>query len=147
MTVNVAINGFGRIGRCFLRALLHQHDDEIRLVGVNDLADPKTLAYLLRYDSVRGPLEPLVSAGVDKLDVGGLSVSAFAERDPARLPWRALDVDVVIESTGAFTDGTMARAHLTAGARKVIITAPATHEDVTIAYGINNHAYDADQHD
>ncbi|HSV38799.1 MAG TPA: type I glyceraldehyde-3-phosphate dehydrogenase [Nocardioidaceae bacterium] len=145
MTVRVGINGFGRIGRNFFRAVRASGAD-IEIVGVNDLTDNATLAHLLKYDSILGRLDADVSATADAILVGGRSIAALAERDPANLPWKDLGVDVVIESTGFFTDGTKARAHADAGAKKVIISAPASNEDVTIVMGVNHETYDADAH-
>ncbi|WP_367138557.1 type I glyceraldehyde-3-phosphate dehydrogenase [Saccharothrix sp. HUAS TT1] len=146
MTIRIGVNGFGRIGRNFLRALLDSGRTDIEVVAVNDLTDAATLAHLLRYDSIRGKLAQEVGAGERELVVGAKAIATFAERDPAALPWGDLGVDVVLESTGVFTDADKARAHLTAGARKVIITAPAKNEDVTIAYGVNHEVYDAEAH-
>ena len=145
MTVRVGINGFGRIGRNFFRAVRASGAD-IEIVGVNDLTDNATLAHLLKYDSILGRLDADVSATGDSIVVGGRSIAALAERDPANLPWKDLGVDVVIESTGFFTDATKARAHADAGAKKVIISAPASNEDVTIVMGVNHDTYDADAH-
>ena len=141
MTTRIAVNGFGRIGRSVLRASLLREDD-LEIVAVNDLADPATLAHLLRYDTVLGRLPERVEVTDDGLLVGGHKIKAFAERDPADLPWAELGIDVVIESTGAFTKAAAARKHLDAGARKVVISAPADGDDLTIAYGINHHLYD-----
>ncbi|BCJ58038.1 type I glyceraldehyde-3-phosphate dehydrogenase [Micromonospora endophytica] len=146
MTTTVAINGFGRIGRSFFRAVLARKAD-LRIVAVNDLTDAATLAHLLRYDSILGRLDEEVKVAGNELTVAGHTIRVLAERDPANLPWKALDVDVVVESTGVFTDATKARAHLAAGARKVLISAPAKNEDITIAYGINHDRYDAAAHD
>lgn len=146
MTTTVAINGFGRIGRSFFRAALAREAD-LRIVAVNDLTDAATLGHLLRYDSILGRLGHEVKVTANELTVAGHSTRVLAERDPANLPWAELGVDVVVESTGAFTDATKARAHLAAGARKVLISAPAKNEDVTIAYGINHDRYDAARHD
>ncbi len=145
MTVRVGINGFGRIGRNFFRAVRASGAD-IEIVGVNDLTDNATLAHLLKYDSILGRLDADVSATGDSIVVGGTSIAALEERDPANLPWKDLGVDVVIESTGFFTDATKARAHADAGAKKVIISAPASNEDVTIVMGVNHETYDADAH-
>ncbi|HEY8533398.1 MAG TPA: type I glyceraldehyde-3-phosphate dehydrogenase [Micromonospora sp.] len=145
MTTTVAINGFGRIGRSFFRAALARQAD-FQIVAVNDLTDARTLAHLLRYDSVLGRLNEEVTVSGDEISVAGRTFRVFSERDPANLPWKDLGVDVVVEATGAFTDATKARAHLDAGARKVLITAPAKNEDITIAYGINHDAYDPDRH-
>lgn len=145
MTVTVGINGFGRIGRGFLRALLTRGDD-IEVAAINDLTDARTLAHLLKYDSMSGTLRFDVFADSDTITVDGRKIAVFAERDPAGLPWGDLGVDVVIESTGVFTDAAKARAHIAAGARKVIISAPAKGADVTIAYGINHDGYDPGAH-
>jgi glyceraldehyde 3-phosphate dehydrogenase len=146
VTVRVGINGFGRIGRNFYRALLSSGAD-VEVVGVNDLTDIATLAHLLKYDSILGRLAQDVVTGADSITVGGASFKVLAERDPSALPWKELGADVVIESTGHFTDATKARAHLDAGARKVIISAPAKNEDITIVMGINERAYDSGNHD
>lgn len=145
MTVNVAINGFGRIGRSFFRAALASGQD-LNIVAVNDLTDPKALAHLLKYDSVGGRLSEDVSVEGDSLVVGGKKIKVLAERDPASLPWAALGVDIVIESTGFFTKADKAQAHIDAGAKKVIISAPATDEDVTVVMGVNHGDYDAANH-
>lgn len=143
--VNVAINGFGRIGRSFFRAALaSQHD--VTIVAVNDLTDPKALAHLLKYDSVSGRLPVSVEAADAAIIVDGRAITVFAERDPGALPWKSLDIDIVIESTGFFTDADKARAHLTAGAKKVIISAPATGEDFTVVMGVNHENYDPAAH-
>ncbi|HEY9413007.1 MAG TPA: glyceraldehyde 3-phosphate dehydrogenase NAD-binding domain-containing protein, partial [Jiangellaceae bacterium] len=131
MTVRVGINGFGRIGRNFARAVLAQGRDDIEIVGVNDLTDNKTLAHLLKYDTILGVLADEVSYGEDTISVGGRSFKALEERDPAALPWKELGADIVLESTGIFTDATKAKAHIDGGAQKVIISAPAKNEDVT----------------
>ncbi len=145
MTVKVGINGFGRIGRNFYRAA-KQSGADIEIVAVNDLADNKTLAHLLKYDSVLGVLPEEVSATEDSITIGGKSMKAFAERDPNNLKWGELGVDVVIESTGIFTDATKAKVHRDNGAKKVIISAPATNEDATFVIGVNCDNYDADKH-
>jgi glyceraldehyde 3-phosphate dehydrogenase len=141
----VGINGFGRIGRNFLRAALAQGAD-IEVVGANDLTDNKTLAHLLKYDSILGRYPQDVSVSDDGIRSGDANLMILAERDPASLPWKDLGVDVVIESTGFFTDGTKAKAHVDAGAKKVIISAPASNEDVTIVMGVNHAAYDPEAH-
>jgi glyceraldehyde 3-phosphate dehydrogenase len=146
VTIRVGINGFGRIGRNYYRALLAQGTDEIEVVGVNDLTDNKTLAHLLTYDSILGKLPQEVSYDDDGLTVGGHSFKAYAERDPAALPWGEIGADVVIESTGRFTKAEDARKHLDAGAKKVIISAPAKGEDLTIVMGVNDDVYDAAKH-
>src|SRR5512142_3363837 len=131
--MRVAINGFGRIGRSFLRASLRR-DAPYEIVAVNALASPATLAHLLTYDSAFGILDVPVVAEADALVVGGNEIRVLSSRDPGALPWRDLAVDVVVESTGVFTNAARARAHLDAGARKVLISAPASGEDLTIAY-------------
>jgi len=145
VTIRVGINGFGRIGRNFYRAALASGAD-IELVGVNDLTDNATLAHLLKYDSILGRLGQEVKASADEISVGGHTFKAFAERDPANLPWGDLGADVVIESTGFFTDATKAKVHVANGAKKVIISAPASNEDITIVLGANDHLYDASKH-
>ncbi len=142
MSITVGINGFGRIGRNFYRALVASGVTDIEVVGINDLTDTATLAHLLKYDSVLGRFPLAVSHGDGTLTVGGKQITVTAERDPAALPWAALGVDIVIESTGHFTDATKARAHLDAGAKKVIISAPAKNEDITIVMGVNQIDYD-----
>jgi glyceraldehyde 3-phosphate dehydrogenase len=145
VTVRVGINGFGRIGRNYFRALLASGAD-VDVVGVNDLTDVKTLAHLLRYDSILGRLDREVAAGDGEITVGGSTFRVLAERDPGSLPWKELGADVVIESTGHFTDATKARAHVDAGAQKVIISAPAKNEDITVVMGINEGQYDSVAH-
>ena len=140
MSVKIGINGFGRIGRNYLRAALAQGAD-IEIVAVNDLTDNKTLAHLLKYDSVGGPLALDVSYDEDSITVGGKSIKVFEERDPANLPWGELGVDIVIESTGRFTKAEDARKHIAAGAKKVLISAPASGDDVTIVMGVNEGDY------
>ena len=145
MGVKVGINGFGRIGRNVLRAA-KERDGEIEFVAVNDLTDAKTLAHLLKHDTVLGRFPGEVHADGDHLVIDGTRVQVLAERDPAQLPWGDLGVDIVVESTGFFTDATKARAHLDAGARKVIISAPATNEDITVCVGVNHNAYNPGEH-
>ena len=145
MAVKVGINGVGRIGRNFYRAILASGAD-IEVVGVNDLTDTKTLAHLLKYDSILGRLPVEVKAGDGEIIVDGKSLPVFAERDPAALPWAKVGADIVIESTGFFTDAASAGKHLAAGARKVIISAPAKGEDITIVMGVNDDAYDSAIH-
>jgi glyceraldehyde 3-phosphate dehydrogenase len=146
MSVRVGINGFGRIGRNVFRAA-HERNADIEWVGVNDLVDAKTLAHLLKYDSVYGPYPGTVDHTDDAIVVDGKEIKVLAERDPAALPWSDLGADVVIESTGLFTKREDAQKHLDAGAQKVIISAPATDPDVTVALGVNfDDAYDADEH-
>ncbi len=146
MSTRVAINGFGRIGRNVLRAALQSGRDDLDFVAVNDLTGSGTLAHLLRYDSVHGPYPGTVEVSGDTLAVDGDEFLVLSERDPARLPWRRLGVDVVVESTGRFRTRELAAKHLEAGARKVIISAPAKNEDVTIVLGVNDHAYDPGRH-
>jgi glyceraldehyde 3-phosphate dehydrogenase len=146
MTVRVGINGFGRIGRNFFRAVRASGLD-IEIVGINDLSDNAVLAHLLKYDTILGILDADVTAEGDQIRVGDQVIKAFEERDPANLKWGDLDVDVVIESTGFFTDATKARAHVDAGgAKKVIISAPASNEDATIVMGVNEGIYDPAKH-
>ncbi|MEA5454366.1 type I glyceraldehyde-3-phosphate dehydrogenase [Sinomonas sp. JGH33] len=145
MTTRIGINGFGRIGRNFFRAALSQGAD-LEIVAVNDLTSPETLAHLLKYDSVTGRLSEKVEARDGNIVVGGNEIKVLAERDPANLPWGELGVDIVIESTGFFTKAADAKKHLDAGAKKVIISAPATDEDVTIVMGVNDDTYDAANH-
>jgi glyceraldehyde 3-phosphate dehydrogenase len=144
MTVKVGINGFGRIGRVVFRAALK--NDNIEVVAVNDLTDANMLAHLLQYDTVHGKLDQEVSVDGDYLVVGGKKVKVLAERDPAQLGWGDLGVDVVIESTGRFTNRADAAKHLDAGAKKVIISAPAKDEDITVVMGVNEDKYDAGSH-
>jgi glyceraldehyde 3-phosphate dehydrogenase len=144
VTVRVGINGFGRIGRNFFRAALASGAD-IEIVGANDLTDNKTLAHLLKYDSILGRLGEVSYTG-DSITVGGRTFRAFEERDPANLPWGEVGADVVIESTGFFTDATKAKAHLDGGAKKVIISAPASNEDITVVMGVNDGDYDPASH-
>ena len=146
MTIRVGINGFGRIGRNFYRAVLAQGADDIELVGVNDLTDNASLAHLLKYDSILGRLDAEVGFAGDEITVAGKSFKSLEERDPAKLPWAGLGADIVIESTGLFTDATKAKAHVDGGAKKVIISAPAKNEDVTIVMGVNHDAYDPAAH-
>ncbi|VEI12405.1 type I glyceraldehyde-3-phosphate dehydrogenase [Trueperella bialowiezensis] len=145
MTIKVGINGFGRIGRNFARAVLAQGAD-IDIVAVNDLTDNKTLAHLLKYDSILGTLSEEVSYTDDSIKVGDKTLKAFEERDPANIPWGELGVDIVIESTGRFTDAEKARAHIEAGAKKVLISAPGKNEDFTVVMGVNDKDYDPAKH-
>lgn len=151
----VAINGFGRIGRQSFKALLERYGGDLEVVAINDLADNNTLAHLLRHDSTYGPFEGEISVSHDEMRVTyfdedneerEMRIAALAERDPAALPWREMGVDIVIEATGRFTDAEQARAHLRAGASKVIITAPARGEDITICLGVNEGRYDTNAH-
>ncbi|MCW2637968.1 MAG: gap [Dactylosporangium sp.] len=145
MTIRVGINGFGRIGRNFFRAVLDQRAD-VEIVGVNDLTDNKTLAHLLKYDSLLGKLDADITYDDESISVNGKRINTQAERDPAALGWGRLGVDVVIESTGRFTKADDARKHIEAGAKKVIISAPAKGEDITIVIGVNEDKYDARSH-
>jgi glyceraldehyde 3-phosphate dehydrogenase len=145
MGVRVGINGFGRIGRNVLRAARERSPD-LEIVAVNDITTPEMLAHLLKYDSVLGRFPGTVAADADSITVDGRVLKVLAERDPQRLPWRDLGVDIVVESTGFFTDGKRARGHLEAGARKVIITAPAKNEDLTVCIGVNDSVYNPAEH-
>ena len=142
--INVGINGFGRIGRNFFRAALT--NPNINIVGINDLTDNATLAHLLKYDSILGRLGLEVSHTEDTITVGGKTIKVFADRDQANLPWGSVKADIVIESTGHFTKASDAQKHITAGAKKVIISAPATDEDITIVMGVNHEKYDPANH-
>ncbi len=146
MPIKVAINGFGRIGRNVLRAAKTLGATELDFVAVNDLTDTRTLAHLLKYDSVHGRFGGTVEAKDDAIVVDGDSIKVFAQKDPALLPWKDLGVDIVLESTGIFTDRDKAAKHLEAGARKVVISAPAKKEDITIVYGVNHAKYDPAAH-
>ena len=148
MTVRVGVNGFGRIGRNFWRAVDAQRragTSDIEIVAVNDITDPATLAHLLKYDSILGRLPQEVEAGESEIIVDGSPIAVLAVRDPAELPWKEQEVEVVVESTGLFTKRDAAAKHLDAGANKVIISAPATGEDITIVMGVNDSAYDGSQ--
>ncbi|MGW4799323.1 type I glyceraldehyde-3-phosphate dehydrogenase [Nonomuraea sp. NPDC004297] len=145
MSIRVGVNGFGRIGRNFWRAVAASGKD-IEIVAVNDLTDTATLAHLLKYDSILGRLPYEVKATSDEITVDGKAIKVFAERDPGKLPWGDLGIDVVLESTGLFTDATKAKAHVDNGAKKVIISAPAKNEDVTIVMGVNEGSYDPAKH-
>ncbi len=147
----VAINGFGRIGRQSFKTILDNHSDTLEIVAVNDLTDNHTLAHLLKYDSTYGTFDGTVSATensitVEYKDGKSFTVHAYAERDPSKLPWKDLNIDIVIESTGLFTDAAKAKMHLDAGAKKVIISAPAKNEDITICMGVNEEKYDPANH-
>ena len=144
--MRLGINGFGRIGRIFLKTLLERHP-EVEVVAVNDITSPKELAHLFKYDSNYGPHAGPVSSGADFISIDGRKIKVFAERDPGKLPWKQSGVDVVIESTGFFTDADKARAHIDAGgAKKVIISAPAKGEDITVVLGVNADRYDPEKH-
>src|SRR5882672_9971522 len=144
MPIKVGINGFGRIGRNVLRASLN--DSYLEFVAVNDLTDPKTLAHLLKYDSVLGNLHNEVSAGADSVTIDGKTIKVFKEKDPAALPWESVGAQVVVESTGRFTDAADAKKHMRGPVKKVIISAPAKGEDITLVLGVNHDKYDAAKH-
>jgi len=146
MAIRVGINGFGRIGRQSLKAILDHHSNDLDVVAINDLTDTKTNAHLLKYDSTYGRFPGEVEATADSLIVNGHKLQVIAQRDPAQIPWADLGVQVVIESTGFFTDADKAAAHLQAGAKKVIISAPAKGEDLTVVLGVNDHVYDPQKH-
>ncbi|MDD5509466.1 MAG: type I glyceraldehyde-3-phosphate dehydrogenase [Dehalococcoidales bacterium] len=146
MVTRIGINGFGRIGRLTFRAIKLRHDDKIEVVAVNDLTDTRTNAHLLRWDSTYGMYPGKVEADDDSFAVDGKRVKVLAERDPGKIPWQEYGVDIVIESTGLFTDATKAAAHLQGGAKKVIISAPAKNEDATIVIGVNEDSYDPARH-
>jgi glyceraldehyde 3-phosphate dehydrogenase len=146
MATKVGINGFGRIGRLALKAIMQRHPDKLEVVAINDLTDPKSNAHLLKYDSNYGRYPGNVEATADSLVVDGKPIKVLAERDPAKIKWGDLGVQVVVESTGLFTDGPKAAAHLQGGARKVIISAPAKDEDITIVLGVNEDKYDPAKH-
>jgi len=146
MAIRVGINGFGRIGRQVLRAAKQQGIADIDFVAVNDLTDTKTLAHLFKYDSVHRAYAGSVSSGANSIVVDGDEITVFAEKDPAALPWKDLGVDIVLESTGKFTSAEGARKHITGGAKKVIISAPAKGEDITIVLGVNESQYDPQKH-
>ena len=146
MAIRVGINGFGRIGRNVVRAAKAMKATELDFVAVNDLTDTKTLAHLLKYDSVHGRFPGEVAGRADSLTVDGDSIKVLSEKDPAKLPWKDLGVELVLESTGRFTDREQAALHLKGGAKRVIISAPAKQEDITICYGVNHEAYDPAKH-
>ena len=146
MPTRVAINGFGRIGRLVLRTILQRYKKDLAVVAVNDMADLHTNAHLFRYDSTYGIYPGTVEAGEGMIRIDGDNIAVHNQKDPARLPWKQLGVDIVIESTGVFTDGAQVKAHLDAGAKKAIITAPATHEDITVVLGVNDSQYNPRQH-
>jgi glyceraldehyde 3-phosphate dehydrogenase len=144
MAVKVGINGFGRIGRNVFRASLG--NPELEIVAVNDLTSPATLAHLLKYDSILGNLKNEISSSADSITIDGKTIKVFAERDPAKLDWTSTGAQIVVESTGIFTDATKAKAHLQGSVKKVIISAPATNEDITVVLGVNEDKYDAAKH-
>jgi glyceraldehyde 3-phosphate dehydrogenase len=143
---NVGINGFGRIGRCFFRALVERNDANIRVVAINDLADIKQLVHLLKYDSAFGKFSKQIIIENDTLIIDGHKIRVTNEREPKDLAWGAVGADIIIESTGIFTNAQKAKAHIDAGAKKVIISAPATNEDLTMVYGVNHDQYDPAKH-
>jgi glyceraldehyde 3-phosphate dehydrogenase len=146
MAARVAINGFGRIGRLGLRTIIERHKKNLTVVAINDMADLHTNAHLFRYDSTYGVFPGKVEVGEGVLALDGLNITVLNQKDPSRLPWQKLGVDIVIESTGVFTDAAQVRAHLDAGAKKVIITAPAKDEDLTVVLGVNDRMYDPKKH-
>src|SRR5947209_838626 len=146
MSVKIGINGFGRIGRLALRTILERYPQELEVVALNDIGDAQTNAYLFKYDSNYGPFSGEVDVAADAIIVNGHPIRVFAERDPANIPWSMVEADLVIESTGRFTDATKASAHLGDTVQKVIISAPAKNEDLTIVLGVNEKAYDPDKH-
>ena len=146
MPTKVGINGFGRIGRLALRAMIERHKDDLNVVAVNDMADLHTNAHLFRYDSTYGIFPGKIETGEGVLKIDGWEIVVLNQKDPARLPWKALGVEIVIESTGVFTNAAQVRGHLDAGAKKVIITAPATDEDITLVLGVNESSYDPRKH-
>ncbi len=144
MAIKVGINGFGRIGRNVLRTALN--DPNLEFVAVNDLTSPKTLAHLLKYDSVLGNLKNTITAGEDSISIDGKKIKVFAEKDPAQLPWESVGAQIVLESTGRFTDANDAKKHMRGTVKKVIISAPAKNEDVTLVLGVNHQVYDPAKH-
>ena len=146
MVTRIGINGFGRIGRLTFRSIKQYHEGELEVVAINDLTDPKTNAHLLKWDSTYGLYPGQVAATEDSITVDGKQVKVLAERDPAKIPWQDYGADIVIESTGLFTDATKAAAHLSGGAKRVIISAPAKNEDVTVVLGVNEESYDPEKH-
>jgi len=146
VAIRVGVNGFGRIGRNFYRAVAASQGSNLEIVAVNDLTDTKTLAHLLKYDTTLGTLNSEVRAGEGSITVDGKAIKVLSERDPAQLPWGELGVDIVVESTGHFTDAEKAKAHIAAGAKKVIISAPAKGEDATFVLGVNDDGYDPAKH-
>lgn len=146
MSAKIAINGFGRIGRLAPRAMTERHRDDLNVVAINDMADLHTNAHLFRYDSTYGIFPGKIETGEGVMKIDGWDIMVLNQKDPARLPWKALGVDIVIESTAVFTDAGQVRAHLEAKVKKVIITAPATDEDITLVLGVNDSAYDPRKH-
>ncbi|MFQ5541837.1 MAG: type I glyceraldehyde-3-phosphate dehydrogenase [Candidatus Binatia bacterium] len=146
MTTRIGINGFGRIGRLCLRSMLERHRKKLSVVAINDMADVETNAHLFQYDSTYGTFSGPLEVGEGMLQVDGWNIAVLNEKDPSRLPWKRLGVDLVIESTGVFTDGLTARSHLDAGAKKILITAPAKNADVMVVLGVNETDYDSKKH-
>ncbi len=146
MATRIGINGFGRIGRLTLRSIIQRHSGQLEVAAINDLTDTKTNAHLLKWDSTYGPYSGKVEAGADTIIVDGKEIKAFSESDPEKIPWSDYGIDIVIESTGRFNDGTKAVAHMKGGAKKVLISAPATNEDITIVLGVNEDRYDRQKH-
>ncbi len=146
MTIRIGINGFGRIGRLCLRSMLERHKDQLSVVALNDMADLETSAHLFQYDSTYGRFPGSLKVGEGVLQLNGWKIAVLNERDPTRLPWKSLGVDLVIESTGVFADGLKARSHLGAGAKKIIVTAPAKNVDVMVVLGVNHSEYDSKKH-
>ena len=144
--MRIAINGFGRIGRLCLRSILQRHKQSLSVVAINDMTDLETNAHLFQYESTYGPFSGSLEIGEGTLRVDNWKIAVLNQKDPSRLPWEKLGVDIVIESTGIFTDGLQARSHLEAGAKKVIITAPAKNDDITIVLGVNDSAYQPKKH-
>lgn len=144
--VKIGINGFGRIGRNVFKALLNNYSNDIEVVGINDLTSPATLAHLLKYDSLYGKFNGTVEAKEDSIVVNGNQIRIYAERDPKNLPWGKIGADIVLECTGLFTDAEKAKAHIEGGAKKVIISAPAKNEDITVVLGVNEEEYDSAKH-
>ena len=146
MTTRIGINGFGRVGRLTLRAISQNHQDELEVIAINDLTDTRTNAHLLKWDSSYGAYPGEISAGDDSITVNNKVIKVLSERDPSKIAWGDYGVDIVIESTGQFTDATLAAAHLQGGAKKVLISAPARNEDITIVLGVNENQYLPDKH-
>ena len=146
MPINLAINGFGRIGRLVLRTLMERYKTNLTVIAINDMADLKTNAHLFRYDSTYGIYPGTIETGDGTMIVDGRKISVLNQKDPSRLPWKQLGVDIVIEATGVFTDAAQVRAHLSAGAKKAIVTAPATNEDITVVLGVNDGDYNPRKH-
>lgn len=146
MATKIGINGFGRIGRLVLRTLLERHKKDFNIVAINELADLKTNAHLFRYDTTYGGYSGSVEVGENSMKIDGRNITVLNQKEPARLPWKQLGVEIVIESTGVFTDAAQVKAHIEAGAKKVIVTAPATNEDITVVLGVNENNYDPRKH-